>query len=392
MMNLPMRCWAEIDLDALTQNIQNIKKLVAPSTRIMGVVKADAYGHGALMVSRTLLENGATDLAVASVDEGVFLRHHGFDCPILLLGTPFPEDADLLVENGLSVCATNLTVPTALSEAAEKLNKTASVHIKVDTGMNRLGFLSRSDISETVASIKAIAHLPHLSIDGIFTHFARADEENGTDYTSLQFERFMNICYALEAEGIHIPLRHVANSAAIMDYPEYQLEMVRPGIILYGCYPSDEVNKEALPLRPVMTLKSRVSHIKTLSAGEAVSYGSIYETPSERVIATVPIGYADGWNRRLSGQVIVSVRRQKVSVVGRICMDQCMIDVTSVKNISVGDEVVLFGGDAESVTEIATRLSTISYEILCNISKRVPRVYIKNSLPVETADPVNFLA
>ena len=395
MKHTPMRCWAEIDLDALKENVKNIRARLAPTTHVMGVVKADAYGHGALMVSRVLLESGTTHLAVASLGEGAFLRSHGITCPILLLGTPFPEDADDLVRYDLSVCVTNREVPLALSKAAELQKKTASVHIKVDTGMNRLGFLSREgddSLFETVAAVYEIASLPHLRLDGIFTHFAKADEEKGGDATRLQFDRLMRVAEELENRGIPIPLRHAANSAAIMDYPEFQLDMVRPGIILYGCYPSEEVEKSHLSLRPVMSLKSCVTHIKTLSPGEGISYGGTYITPDVRRIATVPIGYADGWNRRLSGQVQVSVCGTMVPVVGRICMDQCMIDVTSVQNIRVGDEVILFGSGAESVTEQAEKIGTINYELLCGISKRVPRVYIEGGLPIGTADPVSFLS
>lgn len=395
-MNLtPMRCWAEIDLDALRENIMNIRARLSPDTRVMAVVKADAYGHGSLPVSRALLSAGVEELAVATLGEGIFLREHGITCPILLLGTPLSSDAGELVRYDLSSCVTDTVVPAALSRAAAAQGKTASVHIKADTGMNRLGFLSREEdgsLSRAVGEIRAIASLPSLRIDGIFTHFAKADEREGGAYTRLQFARFMRLVDALEAENIRIPKKHAANSAAIMDYPEFQLDMVRPGIILYGCYPSEEVDKSHLSVRPVMTFKSVITHIKTLSEGEAISYGGTFQTAGKCRIATVSVGYADGWNRRLSGRVRVSVRGQTVPVVGRICMDQCMIDVTSVQNTVVGDEVILFGDGAQSVTLQAETLGTISYELLCGISKRVPRVYIEGGVPVGIAEPVSFMA
>ncbi len=370
------RVWAEIDLDALKSNINAIRAITDKEARIMAVVKADAYGHGVLPVSRTLLDAGVTHLAVATVDEGIELRNAGINVPILLLGTPFLEDAPSVVKYHLSACITDFSIAEALSEAAQEMGEEASLHIKIDTGMGRLGFLSRGDVGKIVSEIMKISELPKAHIDGVFTHFARADEASGKEATKLQFCRFMDVCDALRKRGLTGFLRHCANSAAIMDYPEYHLDMVRPGIILYGCYPSDEVDKKRLPLKPVMALKSRITHIKTLEKGEGISYGGTYQTKETTRIATVSVGYADGLSRSLSGQLFVAVRGQKVPVLGRICMDQCMIDVSSVQNISVGDEVTLFGGTAQSATDMANILHTISYEILCDVSVRVPRIYI----------------
>ena len=366
------RTWAEINLDALKSNIENIRKITDPKARIMAVVKADAYGHGYLECCHALLEGGADSFAVATVSEAKQLRREGIENPILILGVTFPEDAEELVKNDIMATVSSVDFAKSLSQVAKKLQKTVKVHIKVDTGMSRLGFLAESD--KTVEDICEISKLPYVEIDGIFSHFAGADEEN-REYTLLQFERFNKIIKKLEDMGIKIPCKHIANSAAIMMYPETHLDMVRAGVVLYGCYPSEEVDKDRLSLKPVMTLKSRITHIKEVEDGVGISYGKTYITDKRTKIATVPVGYADGYLRCLSHKAKIEAGGQLCNIIGRICMDQCMIDVTNVNNINVGDEVILFGDGKITADDIAKDMNTINYEVLCLVSKRIPRVY-----------------
>jgi len=309
---------------------------------------------------------------VATVSEAKQLRRKGIDNPILILGVTFPEDAEEIVKNEIMATGCSVEYAKCLSEIAERLQKKVKVHIKVDTGMSRLGFLA--DSQKTVEEISEISKLPFIEIDGIFSHFACADEEN-PDYTLMQFERFTNLINKLEDAGIKIPCKHIANSAGIMMYPETHLDMVRAGVILYGYYPSEEVDKERLHLLPVMTLKSRITHIKEVEDGVGVSYGKTYITDKKTKIATVPVGYADGYLRCLSKKAKIEVGGQLCDIIGRICMDQCMIDVTNVNNINVGDEVILFGDGKVTADDIAKDMNTINYEVLCLVSKRIPRIY-----------------
>lgn len=373
------RTWAEINLDRLKSNIENIRKITDPKAKIMAVVKADAYGHGYLECCHALLEGGADSFAVATVSEAKQLRRKGIDNPILILGVTFPEDAEELVKNDIMATVASVEYAKCLSEVASKLKKTVKVHIKVDTGMSRLGFLAQSE--KTVEEICEIAKLPYVEIDGIFSHFACADEKM-REYTELQFNRFINLIKALENAGLTIPCKHIANSAAIMMYPETHLDMVRAGVVLYGCYPSCDVDKKRLPLKPVMTLKSRITHIKEVEEGVGVSYGKTYITDKKTKIATVPVGYADGYLRCLSHKAKIEVGGQLCDIIGRICMDQCMIDVTNVNNINVGDEVILFGDGKISADDVAKIMDTINYEVLCLVSKRIPRIYIEKGREV----------
>lgn len=368
------RTWAEIDLDALKSNIQNIRKITDPKAKIMAVVKADAYGHGYLECCHTLLEGGADCFAVATVSEAKQLRRKGIDVPVLILGITFPEDAEEIVKNDIMTNVSSLEYAKCLSDAAKSLQKPVKIHIKVDTGMSRLGLLTGNYEEETVEEILAISKLPFIEIDGLFSHFACADEEN-REYTELQFKKFTSLIDKLSKKGIEIPCKHIANSAAIMMYPEMHLDMVRAGVVLYGCYPSEEVDKEKLSIKPVMTLKSRITHIKEVEAGTGVSYGKTYITDRKTKVATVPVGYADGYLRCLSHKAKIEIGGQLCDVIGRICMDQCMIDVTNVNNINVGDEVILFGNGKISADDIAKSMDTINYEVLCLVSKRIPRIY-----------------
>ncbi|NLM50876.1 MAG: alanine racemase [Clostridiaceae bacterium] len=383
------RAWAEVDLGIIAQNIREIRKYTNKSARIMAVVKADAYGHGYLEVSKTLLENGADTLGVALLDEAIQLRKHGIDSPIIILGATNPVLSEDLVKYSIIPTVFNEELPRELSKAATKLGKKAKVHIKIDTGMNRVGFLSNDP--DSVRKVIEIAKLPNIEIEGIFTHFACADDEKEDPFTLMQFERFMDFIRKLEKEGVYIPVKHCCNSAALLRFPNMHLDMVRPGIILYGHYPSKDTNKNQIKLQSAMSLKAIITHIKDIEKDERISYGGIYRCDSKKTIATIPIGYADGYSRILSGKVSVLVGDKKVKNVGRICMDQCMLDVTNVQNINVGDEVVLFGtknGNSIDVEELAEIMGTINYEVLCVIGKRIPRVYIQDGLIV---DVLNYL-
>ncbi len=381
------RTWAEVDLDAIAHNIKEIRKITNPNAQIMAVVKADAYGHGFLEVTKTLLENGADRLAVAVLQEGKQLRSRGVKVPILILGASSEESVEDLINFDITPSVFAFDFAKALSYEAERKEKVTKIHIKIDTGMSRIGFLAGENNEEIVEEILKISKLPYIEIEGIFSHFATSDEYDKT-YTLLQYDRFMDVCNKLEEKGLHIPIRHICNSAGIMMYPEMHLDMVRPGVILYGMYPSNEVDKSRLDLIPAMTLKSTITHIKEVEAGRGVSYGKEYITDKRTKIATVPIGYADGYLRKLAKEGKMIVRGMKVPVIGRICMDQCMIDVTNVHNIDKGDEVIIFGREGVTVDDLAHWLDTINYEVSCVIGRRIPRIYTKEGKAVKV---LNYL-
>jgi len=376
--------WAEIDLDAFEENFKKIKALVRPGAMVTGVIKADAYGHGAVEIGKVLLEQGVDRFAVATLSEAVQLRKVFKEVPILILGYTPTYAADEVIENNIIQTMYNADEAGIFSERAKKMDKKLKVHIKIDSGMSRLGFQANLD---SVEKIIKISELPNIEIEGMFTHFAVADEVD-KEYTYSQYEKYEFMVNSLKARGLEIPVKHVSNSAAIMDLPEMNMDMVRAGIILYGLYPSDEVIKERIDLKQVMSLKAEVSHVKELEAGRGVSYGLKYVTPGKRKIATIPIGYADGYTRMLSGKAEVLVKGVKVPVVGRICMDQCLIDVTGA-DVKIGDEVILFGSDGTntiSIDEVARKLGTINYEITCMISKRIPREYVRGGKTIKSVD------
>ena len=369
------RTWAEINLDALEHNIREIRKITNPNAQIMAVVKADAYGHGVEKCAEVLLKNGADRFAVATLNEAIELRRLFSDVPILILGSSLESEADELVKNDITPNVYLTEFAKALSESALKLKKPVKVHIKLDTGMSRIGFpIHDGDNSDVIEEILAISRMPMLEIEGIFSHFATSDESN-EDYTRLQFKRFKSVCDELEARGLTIPIKHICNSAGIMMYPEYHLDMVRPGVILYGMYPSDEVDKTKLDLKYVMSLKSIITYVKEIESGRGVSYGKEYIADGVARIATVPIGYADGYSRLLASNAKIAVGEKLFPIAGRICMDQCMIDVSCVNNIKRGDEALIFGDGAVTVDDIAAWLGTINYEVTCMLGHRVPRVY-----------------
>lgn len=377
--------WAEINLDNLAHNIRQVRKNTKEGVLVTAVVKANAYGHGAVRAAKTFLENGADRLAVATLSEAIELRKGNIDVPILVLGyTPISQYPQVL-EFDIIQTIYNYKDVQALSQAALELGKTGTIHIKVDSGMGRIGFLP---LEESVEEIIKISKLPNIEIEGIYTHFAKADEKDKS-YTRLQYERFSKVVDQLEERGLSIPIKHVSNSAAIIDLPEYNLNMVRAGIMIYGFYPSDEVLKDKIDLKPAMTLKAKISNVKRVPKGTGISYGQIYVTERESKIATIPIGYADGFTRLLSTKAEAFIKGKRVPVVGRICMDQCMLDVTEVPDVKVGDEVVLFGYGEEGyphADELAQKLGTINYEIVCMVGRRVPRVYIENGQIVEIQD------
>lgn len=378
-MNFTRRAvWAQIDLDAAAHNMRQIRKHVGPDVKIAAVVKANAYGHGSVELAKTFAENGADCFAVSSLDEAVELRRYAhIDKEIFILGHTDARRTEELLTYDIEPAVFNLKNAEFFSQEAQRLGKTLRVHIAVDTGMSRVGF----QVNEfSVSEIKAIAALPNIEIRGMFTHFAVSDIKDKT-FTREQYGHFRWMCKRMEEEGIHIALRHCCNSAAALELSEYYCDMVRPGIIMYGCEPSPDVDIKPYDLRPVMSLRCCIAHVKLIDAGATVSYGRHYTAPSRRKIATLPVGYADGYSRILSGKVDVLYHGHRVPQVGAICMDQCMIDVSGEANVHAGDEVVLFGRQGDSfipIEEIATACGTINYEIMCNISRRVPRVYMKN--------------
>lgn len=370
------RAWAEVSLDNIAHNIGEIKRMVGKNTEIMAVVKADAYGHGVMEVAGTVLENGASRLGVSTLDEAIQLRENGIDAPILVLSYTSPERADEILDFNVTQAVFSHDIAEALSASAVKKGKNVKIHIKVDTGMTRVGFMPGYS---AVKNIERISKLPGIVIEGLFTHFASADEKD-TSYTEMQFERFTSIIDELARIGIHIPVKHCCNSAATLRFPEMRLDMVRPGIAVYGLYPSDDVDWGMVELKPAMAFKANVGMVKNVEKNTFVSYGRIFKTTRESIIATIPVGYADGFARRLTGRGRVLIRGRHAPVVGRVCMDQCMIDVTGIEEVSVGDEVVIFGSQGQnriSVEEIAGMMGTINYEVVCIVGKRIPRVYIR---------------
>ncbi len=380
--------WAEVNLKAIAHNVRELRRITRPEARLMAVVKADAYGHGVKEVSRYALENGADALGVARLNEGIELRKAGFDVPILIFGYTPPALALKLMEFNLTQTIWSQQTAKALSQAAVSFGRKIKVHLKVDTGMGRLGLLpdcyrlSASDRnSKTKASydVQTLASLPGLALEGIYTHFSTADSSDKS-FAKEQFKIFTEFLDVLNRDGIHVPVRHAANSAAIIDLPETHLDMVRAGISIYGLYPSDEVDKHRIALAPAMTLKARVVHLKKVPAGFKVSYGFTYITERPTTIASVPVGYADGYNRRLSSRGHMLVRGQRAPILGRVCMDQTMLDVGHIPDIKIEDEVVIFGhqdGAVISADEVASTLSTINYEIVSSLTARVPKVYLR---------------
>ncbi|MDD3363984.1 MAG: alanine racemase [Syntrophomonas sp.] len=366
--------WAEIDLRAIRSNITEIKRLISPQTRLMAVVKANAYGHGMVEVAKACLQEGASYLGVATPNEAVALREAGINAQVLILGYMPEECAETLVQNRIEVTVFNLETAQVLSQAASNCGGEARLHLKIDTGMGRLGFKPDSSSLELIWEI---SRLPGIVLQGIFSHLATADHADKS-FAMQQLEIFKSFIYKLEESGVSIPLKHIANSAAIMEMPEAHFDMVRSGITTYGLYPSSQVDKGKLDLTPAMRLKSRISYVKTIPQGQSVSYGRTYISGHETRVATVSIGYADGYSRLLSNRGWATIRGRKVPLIGTVCMDQCMFDVSGIENVQVGDEIILFGRPEDGVTadDLADTIGTINYEIVCAPSSRVNRIYL----------------
>ncbi len=364
--------WVEVNLDAISHNINQIKCLVEKKgSKLLAVVKDNAYGHGAIEVAKLAGKIPVYEIGVATVDEAIELRQAGINLPILVLGTTLPEYAEDIIKNNVTQTVCDLNICKKLSETAKKLHKRAKVHVKVDTGMGRIGI----HYEDTLDLIKSINQFPELEIEGIFTHFAVADTEES--YTNLQIERFQSIISNIEKNNICIPIKHSANSSAVLNFPSSYFDMVRPGIAIYGIYPCHNP-KIKIDLKPALSLKTRVVYLKEVPEGESLSYGRTYFTRKNTKVATIAIGYGHGLNRKLSNIGEVIIRGKKAPIIGTICMDQSLCDVSHIADISVGDEVVVIGkqGDEEiTADDLANKIGTIPYEILCNINERIPRLY-----------------
>ncbi|MEF3302682.1 alanine racemase [Paenibacillus sp. GYB003] len=366
--------WADIDLAAIAHNARLFKTNMTGRTALMAVVKANGYGHGAVRTARAALAAGADRLGVAIVDEALQLRDAGIAQPVLVLGYTPPESVRAAVERDVGLTVFTGDVLDAVVHWTERLRKRAIVHLKIDTGMNRIGV---SDPDDALRLARKAASSRLVALEGMFTHFADADGRD-PDYTERQFGAFLEIARRLEANGIDVPVKHCCNSAATMRYPHMHLDMVRVGIALYGLYPSEHARLPQYPLRPAFALKSKIAYVKRTAPGQPVGYGCAFVPERESRIATVPIGYADGLSRRLSGRGSALVRGARVPYAGNVCMDQTMLDVTDVPGVRAGDEVVLIGrskDDCVTADDIAALLGTINYEVVCAVGSRVPRVY-----------------
>lgn len=370
----PFVSYAVVDLDAVAHNVGVLRSVVGSDVELFAVVKANAYGHGAVPVARAALAAGADRLAVGRVDEGIELRRAGIDAPILALSYTLPVEADALVRHDVTATVATVEGARALSHRATAQGKVATAHLKVDTGMGRYGLLP----DEVPAFMAQVADLPALSFEGIFTHFSVADAAD-KGYTRGQFAQFQSVIAALREAGHTFALHHAANSAAAIDLPETYLDAVRPGIALYGLYPSTEVTRQAT-LRPVLSLVSHVGRVRMLPTGASVGYGRAFIAPRPTRVALVPVGYGDGYHRLLSGRGVVLIRGQRAPIIGRICMDQFMVDVTAIDGVAQDDPVVLIGeqgGAAISAEEVAGWAETINYEVVTALTGRLPRVYVR---------------
>ncbi|TRO51182.1 alanine racemase [Candidatus Bathyarchaeota archaeon] len=372
--------WAEVNLDHLTHNMKEVRRIVPEPTLIMTAVKADGYGHGAKVCAETFLDNGADMLAVATPDEGFQLREWGIEAPILCLGYTPDYLHSKVIKQDVTTTIYSHEQGLHLNKAAQELNTVARFHVKIDTGMSRLGY---QPDEKAVESIVELSKQPRLMLEGVFTHFAVSDIDDKT-YTRMQYAKYQEVVKKLEELGVKIPIKHVSNSAAIIDLPEYHHDMIRPGIMLYGYYPSTEVNHTRVNLKQVLTLHAQISHVKTLPPETGISYGLTYTTRNTTKVATIPMGYADGYRRALSNRGYVEINGERAAILGRVCMDQFMVDVTGI-DAEVKDEAILIGypgGVAPDGEEMASILGTITHEMTCQITRRVPRVYTRSGEPV----------
>ena len=380
------RVCERVDLDAIFYNFQMMKANIKDGVKMIAVIKTDGYGHGAVQIAR-LLEpvDYIWGYAVATLDEAVVLRKNDIKKPILVLGCIFPDQWEAMIENEVRMTTYTVEMAKEVSNLAVKMGKNAYIHIKLDTGMSRLGFQIHED---SVDAIEEISKMPGLKLEGMFTHFAKADETDKA-YTDVQIGKYNYMRDELKKRGVSFPIYHCSNSAGIIDIKKANMDLVRAGISIYGLYPSEEVEKKNVPLRPAMELISHVSYVKTVPEGTPVSYGGTYVTEKETSLATIPVGYADGYSRRLSNRGSVLIHGTRCPILGKVCMDQCMVDVSAVPQAKVGDTVTLIGRDGEdeiTAAEIAGIMETIHYEVVCDISKRVTRVYLKNGKEVSVLD------
>lgn len=370
------RTYVTVDLDAIAYNFESMRKNIREDTQMIAVIKADAYGHGAVTVGRFLEPFPYIwGFATATAEEAMELRDAGIQKPILVLGYVFEDHYEELIDMEVRMPVFDLETAEKIEGYAKKVRKKAKIHIALDTGMNRIGF---RDTQKSAAVICKISQMQYLQIEGMFTHFARADETDKI-YADRQFRRYMDFYRQLQDWGVSIPVCHCSNSAGIIDMPYANLDVVRAGITIYGIYPSDEVKKGKVPLKSVMSWKSGITFVKEVEAGEQISYGGTFVTPRKMRIATIPTGYADGYPRMLSGKASVLIHGKRARILGRVCMDQFMADVTDIPDVARGDEATLLGRDHEeeiTVEELSGLCGRFPYEFVCCVSKRVPRVYL----------------
>ncbi|AMJ40817.1 alanine racemase [Anaerotignum propionicum] len=392
-MDFIKRTWAEIDMDALAHNIKSIQSKLAAGEKVMGIVKADAYGHGDGFVARALQDAGFDWFGVSNIEEGMSLRNEGIVKPILVLGYTPVETVSIMNEKKITQALVGIDYAKALQKEAEKAGVVIDVHVKLDTGMTRVGFQADEEhFDGSLQELIEVSKMPNLHITGIFTHHAVADayQADNPKFTEMQFTRFNKMVNALKDAGVDVGIPHCANSATTIAYPEKHLGMCRSGIITYGMLPSGEC-EGMIDIKPLMTLKTTVGLVKHVKGGSQLSYGRTYTAETDRVIATVPIGYADGYNRSLSNKARMLVNGHFAPVVGRVCMDQLMLDVTGIPDVKMGDEVVVFGHQGDQVLpieELADMLGTINYELTCVVTKRVPRVFIQGGKVIGVVDHV----
>jgi len=375
-MNEKMRpAWVEINKEKAIHNFNEVRRAVGVNRKICAVVKADSYGMGSIALSKMYLEHGVDMFAVAVIGEALELRQEIKEKDILVLGYTNDEYFDEAINNNITLTIYNYEHAAALNQVAKNLNKVVNVHIKVETGMNRLGFLPTEENADIVLEI---SKMDNIKIQGAYSHFARADEKDKTA-AHKQAKRYTDFIDMLSKRNVTIPIKHIANSAAIIDLPEYYFDMVRPGIILSGYYPSDEVNMNEYIFKPCVTLKARVANVKTIEAGEGIGYGHLYNTTGKTVVGTIPLGYADGYSRLFSNNGYIVVKGVKCPILGKVCMDQFMVNLTDVKNPKIGDEAIIYGDGTDGAMtfdDAANTRKTISYEVLTNLSKRLPRKYV----------------
>ena len=375
-MNKYNRVHAEIDLDAILYNMESMHENISNKTKIMAVIKADGYGHGAVEIAEILEPlDYLYGYAVATVEEGLILRNHGIKKPILILGYAFPDQYDDMIRAGIRPTVFTKEMAEELSQTAKRLDMDCKIHFAVDTGMSRIGYQVTEEAADEMAQLAA---LPHIMVEGIFTHFARADEKD-KEHTYRQIELFREMISMMEKRGVEIPIQHCSNSAGIVEIPEANMDLVRAGITLYGLWPSEEVDKSRIDIRPALTLVTHVAYVKELPAGREISYGGTYVTEEPRMIATIPVGYADGYARGLSNKGDVLIHGKRAPSRGRVCMDQFMVDVTDIPDVKSGDEVILIGRDGDeciTMEEVGERSGRFNYEFVCDLGKRIPRVFV----------------